>query len=127
MVKCANQVKFVPSKSSTFVDRGVEFNLSFSTGAGIDPVVDDDCTWYLRNGSDTVSVGALTRTAANTTLFLITNQTAKFSNDSFSGVLDKPKAETRLHKKKSERLLGMSTNVTGFFWRTHSTRITFVR
>lgn len=70
----------------------------------------------LRNGTDTVSVGVghYRLTVANTNLFLITNQSAKFSSDLFGGVLGKPKAETRF--KKSEHLLGMSAdNTTGFF------------
>ena len=96
---CANQVKFDPSKSSTFVDGGAEFSISFITGVGVDPVVDKDYTVDLRNGSDTVSVGGFT--APNTSLFLITNQTAKFSGDTFSGILGKPKAETRLPKNLS--------------------------
>ena len=93
---CANQVKFNSSKSSTFVDGGADFSISFITGVGVDPVVDEDYTVNLRNGTDTVSVGGLT--VANTNLFLITNQTAKFSRDTFSGILGKPKAETRLQK-----------------------------
>ena len=93
---CAHQVKFDPTKSSTFVDGGVEFNISFATGGGVDPVVDDDYRLNLRNGTDTVSVSDLT--VANTSLFLITNQTAKFSINPYSGILGKPKAETRLQK-----------------------------
>jgi hypothetical protein len=92
---CDNQVKFDPSKSSTFVDGGSESHISFATGSGVDPVVNDDYVLDLRNGTDTVTVGGLT---ANTELFLITNQTEKFSIEPFSGILGKPKAETRLQK-----------------------------
>lgn len=101
---CDKQLKFDPSKSSTFVDEGVEFNLSFvtgpgvhpaSSGPGVDPPVESD-TMKVRTGTDTVSVGGLT--AANTDLDLITSQSARFSEDPFSGFLGKPKAETRLHK-----------------------------
>jgi imidazole glycerol phosphate synthase subunit HisF len=82
---CANPVKFDPSKSSTFVDGGAQVNISFATGIGVDPVVDNDYTMNLRSGTDTVSIGGLT--AANTSLFLITNQSSKFGMDPFSGVL----------------------------------------
>ena len=109
---CANQVKFDPFKSSTFVDGGAQFGISFITGVGVDPVVDEDYTLILRNGTDTVSVGGLT--VANTSLFLITNQTAKFSRDTFSGILGNLKQ--RHDYKKSERLLGMgANNATGLF------------
>ena len=50
----------------------------------------------LRSGADTVSIGGLT--VANTSLFLITNQTAKFGIDIFSGILGELKAEKRLQE-----------------------------
>jgi hypothetical protein len=110
---CDKQLKFDPSKSSTFVDGGAEFNFSFTTGSGVDPVVDNDYILDVRRGTDTVSVGD-SLVVANTTMFLITNQSAKISSDTFSGILGKPKAEIRL--QKSERLIGMSAdNTTGFF------------
>ena len=96
---CANQIKFDPSKSSTFVDGGAELSISFITGVGVDPVVDNDYTVDLRNGTDTVSVGGLTVT--NTSLFLITNQTAKFSGDTFSGILGKSKSRDTITKSLS--------------------------
>ena len=93
---CDNQLKFDPSKSSTFVDGGVESNASFITGVGVDPVINNDYVLDLRNATDTVTVGSFT--VANADLFLITNQTKKFSIDPFSGILGKFKAETQLQR-----------------------------
>ncbi|KAF8813784.1 acid protease [Phlegmacium glaucopus] len=81
---CSHQVQFNSSKSSTFVDGGSEFGISFTTGAGVDPVVDDNYRLDLRNATDTVSLGGLS--ATNISLFLITNQTSKFNIDPFSGI-----------------------------------------
>jgi len=81
---CSNQVQFDPSKSSTFVDGGAQFEISFATGVGVDPVINNDYVLDLRNATDTVSVGGLS--AADIELFLITNQTAKFNIDPFSGI-----------------------------------------
>ena len=94
---CNNQPKFDPSKSSTFVDGGVESNASaIITGVGVDPVEKNDYVLDLRNATDTVTVGSFT--VANADLFLITNQTKKFSIDPFSGILGKFKAETQLQR-----------------------------
>ena len=99
---CANQIEFDPTKSSTFVDGAVHTNITFVTGVGVDPVVNDDYTMDLQSGTDTVSVGGLT--VVNTTLFLITNQTEKFGIDTFSGILGVPKAVTRLQVWLSFRI-----------------------
>jgi Eukaryotic aspartyl protease len=93
---CDNQIKFDPTKSSTFVDEGTQLSVSFITGVGVDPVVNNDYTLDLRNGSDTVRIAGFT--LPNTSLFLITNQTAKFSGDTFSGIFGEPKTETKLPK-----------------------------
>ncbi|KAJ7346819.1 acid protease [Mycena albidolilacea] len=92
---CNNQVKFDSSKSSTFVDVGTTSSITFSTGVGVDPVIGANYRLTLRAGRDTVSVGNLSAPA--TSLFLITNQTAKFGIDPFSGIQ------------------GMSARAQGFF------------
>ncbi|KAJ7079111.1 acid protease [Mycena belliarum] len=81
---CDNQVKFDSSKSSTFVDGGTTSSITFSTGVGVDPVVGANYRLTLRSGRDTVGIGGLSAPA--TSLFLITNQTAKFGIDPFSGI-----------------------------------------
>lgn len=58
---------------------------SFATGVGVDPVESDaDYTLDLLSGSDVVSVAGIS--AGNVDLFTITNQTAKFDIDPFSGI-----------------------------------------
>ncbi|KAF9002787.1 aspartic peptidase domain-containing protein [Cyathus striatus] len=84
-LECSNQVLFDPSKSKTFVDGGQSFNISFVTGSGVDPVVNNDYNLTIRNGTDTVSIGG--HSALNTNVFLITHQTPKFDIDPFSGIL----------------------------------------
>ncbi|KAJ7122353.1 acid protease [Mycena epipterygia] len=79
---CDNQVKFNPSKSTTFVDGGTM--LIQILGTGVDPVIGDDYRLDLRSATDTVSVGGLVAPA--TEFFLITNQTEKFNIDPFSGI-----------------------------------------
>jgi len=81
---CSNPVLFNPNQSSTFRDEGKVQNISFSTGAGVDPVVGDDFRLTLRSAVDTVSVEGLT--APNTSLFLITDQTSPFNINPFSGI-----------------------------------------
>ncbi|KAK7472672.1 hypothetical protein VKT23_000785 [Stygiomarasmius scandens] len=82
---CNNPVpKFDPSKSTTFVDGGRTSTISFATGVGVDPVVNNDYVLHLRSGTDTVTVGGLT--SRNVALFLITDQTPKFNIDPFSGI-----------------------------------------
>ncbi|KAJ7188043.1 acid protease [Mycena filopes] len=81
---CDNQVKFNSTKSSTFVDGGTTSSITFSTGVGVDPVVGANYRLTLRSGRDTVALGGLSAPA--TSLFLITNQTAKFGIDPFSGI-----------------------------------------
>ncbi|KAJ7488290.1 acid protease [Mycena latifolia] len=81
---CDNQVKFDPSKSSTFVDGGKNASITFATGAGVDPVVGANYRLDLRQATDTLGIGGLS--APGVTIFLITNQTAKFAIDPFSGI-----------------------------------------
>lgn len=81
---CSNQVQFDPSKSTTFIDLGENSSIAFATGVGVDPVVNNDYVLELRSGSDTVSVGGYA--VKNLDLFLITNQTAQFNIDPFSGI-----------------------------------------
>lgn len=58
---------------------------SFSTGVGVDPVESDaDYTLHLLSGSDVVSVAGVS--AGNIALYTITDQTAKFDIDPFSGI-----------------------------------------
>ncbi|KAJ6501044.1 acid protease [Mycena vitilis] len=92
---CDNQVKFDSTKSTTFVDGGATSTITFSTGVGVDPVINNDYRLTLRSGTDTVSVGGLS--APGTKLFLITNQTAKFGIDAF------------------DVIQGMSARAQGFF------------
>ena len=81
---CENQVKFDPQVSSTFVDGGQTRAISFVTGVGVDPVVNDNYRLELRSGSDTVAFGNLS--ATNVSLYLITDQTPFFAKDPFSGI-----------------------------------------
>nr|GAT42532.1 acid protease [Mycena chlorophos] len=82
---CSNQVQFNASESSTFIDEHTTNTISFATGVGVDPVVNNDYTLSLRSSVDTVAIGDLM--APSTSFFLITNQTAKFNIDPFSGIL----------------------------------------
>jgi hypothetical protein len=83
---CSNQVQFNSSKSSTFIDGGMNATAAFATGVGVKPVESDkELVLTLHSGSDTVSIGNLK--ADNVSLFLITNQTPEFNEDTFSGIL----------------------------------------
>lgn len=84
-VFCSNQNQFDPLKSSTFVNLNRTGRLSFSTGVGVDPVINNDYTLTVLEAMDTISVGGIT--APNTTFALITNQTAPFNVDPFDGIL----------------------------------------
>lgn len=84
-VACSNQIQFDASKSSTFVDLGRTSSITFATGVGVEPVVGADFRLNLLSARDTVSIGGLS--APDVSLFLITNQTAKFNIDPFSGIL----------------------------------------
>jgi hypothetical protein len=66
------------------VDKGKTEVITFSTGVGVEPVVGNDFQLELRHARDTVTIAGLT--ARNVDLFLITNQTAGFSIDPFSGI-----------------------------------------
>ncbi|KAF7291938.1 Pepsin A [Mycena indigotica] len=81
---CDNQVKFDYQKSSTFVDKKTTSSITFATGVGVDPVIGSNYKLTLRAATDTVTVGNLS--AKNVALFLITNQTPKFSINPFSGI-----------------------------------------
>jgi hypothetical protein len=69
------------------VDGGRTSSITFATGVGVDPVIGSNYKLTLRSGKDTVSVGGLSATGVS--LFLITNQTAKFNIDPFSGIQGK--------------------------------------
>ncbi|KAJ3554025.1 hypothetical protein NM688_g3316 [Phlebia brevispora] len=92
---CANQIQFDPSESSTFVDGGETSTIIFATGVGVDPVIGDNWELTLRTAKDTVTVGEFS--IPNVSLLLITDQTAPFAPDPFSGIQ------------------GMSPMATGFF------------
>jgi hypothetical protein len=89
---CNKQVKFDANKSSTFVDGVEEYYISFATGVGVDPVVDEN--WYLiiHAGNDVVSVGGIS--VPNVDLYLITYQTPTFSPDPFSGIQGATRMDT---------------------------------
>ncbi|KAF8973138.1 acid protease [Flammula alnicola] len=82
--KSCPQKQFDSSKSSTFVDGGRTTTITFATGVGVDPVIGSNYKLTLRSGQDTVAVGGLS--AKGVSLFLITNETAKFDIDPFSGI-----------------------------------------
>ncbi|TCD69400.1 hypothetical protein EIP91_007747 [Steccherinum ochraceum] len=90
---CANQRKFDPSKSSTFIDGGRSSTITFGTGVGVDPVIGNNWQLTLRSGTDTVSVGGLT--AKSVSLFVITNQTPTFAPDPFDGIQGESKHPSR--------------------------------
>jgi hypothetical protein len=82
---CSNQVLFDPSKSITFKDGGKNASIDFATGVGVKPVEsDNELVLDLRSGSDFVRIGE--REAGNVSLFTITDQTAEFNQDPFSGI-----------------------------------------
>ena len=92
---CDNQVKFDTSKSSSYKDGGKTTTISFATGVGVDPVINDDYVLTLRSGTDTVTVAGVE--AGPVSLFTITQQTPAFGIDPFSGIQ------------------GMSAQAQGFF------------
>jgi hypothetical protein len=92
---CTNQFQFDTSKSSTYKNGGNISTISFTTGAGVDPVQNDDYKLTLLTGSDVVSVGGLN--AGNVSFYTIIDQTPKFNIDPFSGIQ------------------GMSSRAQGFF------------
>jgi len=81
---CANQRKFDPSKSSTFVAGNTTNAVVFSTGTGVDPVQGDNYAAILVNATDTVSIAGIN--IKNVDFFLITEQTPTFSPDPFDGI-----------------------------------------
>ncbi|KAE9402851.1 acid protease [Gymnopus androsaceus JB14] len=81
---CTNQPRFNSSASSTFVDGGSEITIAFATGVGVTPVIGYNTELTLRNATDTVTVGGLA--SPDVPLYLITNQTADFDIDPFSGI-----------------------------------------
>ena len=81
---CSNQIQFNPNQSTTFVDGGATGFISFATGVGVDPVINNDYVLQLRNGTDTVSVGGIA--VEDLEILLITDQTPQFNIDPFSGI-----------------------------------------
>ncbi|RDX55132.1 acid protease [Lentinus brumalis] len=81
---CVQTPKFDPAKSSTFVRGSRTTTLDFSTGVGVDPVVNDDYVLTVRSGTDTVTVGGVP--AKNVSLFTIIDQTPAFNVDPFLGI-----------------------------------------
>lgn len=112
---CANQVKFDPAQSSTFVDVGTESSITFVTGVGVDPVMGDNYQFTLRAGQDTVSVAGLK--ADNVSLNIITNQTAAFSVVPFSGTMGTLLYLSRVYTSLTHGNVytGMAANASGFF------------
>ncbi|CAA7261676.1 unnamed protein product [Cyclocybe aegerita] len=115
---CANQVQFDPSKSSTFVDGGRTSSITFATGVGVDPVVGANYRLTLRSATDTVAFGGLS--ATKVPLFLITNQTAKFSIDPFSGIQGESTPFMKMRHRGSDLtltcgLVGMGATAQGIF------------
>jgi len=81
---CDSQVKFDPSRSSTFVDGSETGTIDPVTGTGVDPVLGGDYNITLHAATDTVTIGDLVVPA--TPLFIITNQSTKVGMDPFSGI-----------------------------------------
>ncbi|KAI0358459.1 acid protease [Trametes cingulata] len=81
---CTQANKWDPAKSSTYVRGSRTTTISFATGVGVDPVVDDDYVLTLRTGTDTVTVGGVA--APSVSLFTIIDQTPKFNIDPFLGI-----------------------------------------
>ena len=81
---CTQKGKFVRSKSSTFRAGSSTRTLSFATGVGVDPVVNNDYVLTIRSATDTVTVG--NTSIANVSMFTITKQTAAFNIDPFIGI-----------------------------------------
>jgi hypothetical protein len=84
---CTHQIQFDPSKSSTFVDGGRETTIIFATGGGVDPVIGNNYQLTLRSATDTVAVGGTS--VPYVSFFVVTNQTAKFDHDPYSGIQGK--------------------------------------
>lgn len=81
---CAQTGKFDGNKSSTYV-RGTRITtISFATGVGVDPVVDNDYVLTIRSGTDTITVGDVA--TPNVSLFTIIDQTPKFNLEPFLGI-----------------------------------------
>ncbi|TBU33806.1 acid protease [Dichomitus squalens] len=81
---CNQTGKFDKSKSSTFKQGNDEETLPFSTGVGVDPVVDDDYVLTVRSATDSVTVGNVT--LKKVSLYTIVKQTPKFNIDPFLGI-----------------------------------------
>ena len=81
---CTQENKFVRAKSSTYRKSSYTTTLAFSTGVGVDPVVDDDYVLTVRRGYDTITVG--NASIADLELYTIIKQTAKFNIDPFIGI-----------------------------------------
>ncbi|KAG8854792.1 hypothetical protein FRB96_007321 [Tulasnella sp. 330] len=92
---CSNQRQFDYTKSSTYKVTGRATEISFATGVGVDPVVNNDYVLDLLPITETIMVAGLTAPA--TGMYLITNQTSAFDRDQFDGIM------------------GMGATASGFF------------
>ena len=81
---CVQTGKFDGNKSSTYVRGSRVSTISFATGVGVDPVVNNDYVLTLRSGTDTITVGGVA--TPNVSLFTIINQTPKFNLEPFLGI-----------------------------------------
>lgn len=109
---CDNQVRFDVNASSTYVDGGDKTTIYFGTGIGVTPVVGDNTAMSGISGTDTVTVGGLT--APDAPLWIITNQTAAFETDPYSGIQGGYLMSILLFPKLMVRA-GMSSQAMGFF------------
>ncbi|EIM82278.1 acid protease [Stereum hirsutum FP-91666 SS1] len=81
---CPNQTQFNASASSTFVDGGSESTIVFATGGGVNPAIGDEYTLTLRSATDTVGIGGVF--VSDVEFFQVTEQTAAFGPDPYSGI-----------------------------------------
>ena len=87
---CSRQKKFDPTKSQTFIDVGRDSTVDFSSGTGVDPVINDEDSnsnyqMHLRQIRETVQIGGYT--LSNFSMSLITSQTPTFDPDPFDGIV----------------------------------------
>ena len=83
--KCAKQIQFNASASSTFAGSDDVQQIAFETGGGVNPITSpDEYVLWLRPGTDTVTVDGVA--TANVSLYLVVNQTAAFDPDPYSGI-----------------------------------------
>ena len=83
--RCANQIQFNASASSTFSGSDDVQEIAFETGGGVNPITSpDEYVLWLRAGTDTVTVDGVA--TANVSLYLVVNQTAAFDPNPYSGI-----------------------------------------